>query len=502
MCRHIATILTDKSILADVCPMTTQTKPAVLLRRLSKLERQGRYEDGLSLVSENWQDPSFIPDCYGLEPLEVAGLFLRFGTLLGFGGYIKMVAGSQERSRDLVMRAREMFLDMGEISYAAECENSMALTYSRTGEFSEARIWLDESFGHNLAASDPARLYSQLVRTLIFLSEGRHDENIEYGRSIESLFRRHGDPFLNAGLASNMGISLKDLSRSAEALSYFVLARSFHERSGHKLYLATVENNIALLYKNERQFAMAHTAVDTAISIYRKIRDRSREGSSLETKVQIYLAEGELDSAEKTIERSIEILRRSENLTFLAESITTKSKVLIARDNFADAMLALMEAVDITRQQTGEAAAKRLIAEFEGELNLRRDAISTQAMPTAGDQIEVIIPASLAAYDNYSGVWIHNSFLESIGVHSGSLALVVKCHIKRGDAVALREKESRDVSCGFYDADFGIVCLEGAVDEPQLFNEDDIELLGKIVGFCDESAVRKGGQIAVEVLNL
>ncbi len=479
--------------------MKIQTQPAILLRRLLRLERQGRYEEALSMVSENWQEPSFIPDCDGLEVEEVAGLLLRFGTLLGFCGYIKMIAGSQERSRDLVMQARELFLDLGQIARVAECENSMALTYSRTGEYSEAHVWLDESFGHDLAASDDARLYSHLIRMVVLLAEGRFEENIEYCRSVEGLFRRFGDPFLNAGLASNIGISLKDLDRPDEALSYFLLARSFHEKTRHKIYLATVENNIALLYKNQRRFTVAHLAVDKAISVYKKIRDRSREGSSLETKAQIFIAEGDLDLAEKAIDRSIEILRRSENLSFLAESIMTRSRILIAVDNFTDAILNLLEAVDITRQQTGEAAARRLISDFETEWNLRRAPISDQTVSVSADRLELVIPPSLAKYENYSGVWINNSFLESVGIHNGSLALVVKDKLRRGDAVALMENETREVSCGFYDADFGIVCLEGSSDQPQLFNEDDVTLLGKIIGVCKEKK-NADGRMVVEAI--
>jgi tetratricopeptide (TPR) repeat protein len=475
--------------------MNIQTQPVVLLRRLTKLERQGRYEEALSLISENWPEPSFIPDCDGLELEDAAGLLLRFGTLLGFGGYIRMTPGSQERSRDLVMQAREMFLDLGQIARVAECENSMALTYSRTGEFREADVWLDEALEHDLDTSNDARLYSHLIRTLILLSEGRHEENIEYCRSVEGPFRRYGDPFLNAGQASNIGISLKDLDRSDEALSYFLLARSFHEKSRHRIYLATVENNIALLYKNQRRFTMAHLAVDTAISVYKKIRDRSREGSSLETKAQVFIAEGDLDRAEATIDRSIEILRRSENLSFLAESIMTKSSIMIARDSFADAILNLLEAVDITRQQTGEVAAKRLIANFEAEWNSRHDSLPDQVVSVDRDQVELVIPPSLAKYENYSGVWINNSFLECVGVHNGSLALVVKTKLERGDAAALMVNETREVSCGFYDADFGIVCLEGSSDQPQLFNEDDVTLLGKIIGVRREKENADGRMV-------
>jgi hypothetical protein len=57
--------------------------------------------------------------------------------------------------------------------------------------------------------------------------------------------------------------------------------------------------------------------------------------------------------------------------------------------------------------------------------------------------------------------------------------------------------------CGFYDfdADFGLVCLEGIGEEPRFFNEAEIEILGKIVGVGKTDKNSKG-KIEVKPLNL
>jgi len=98
-------------------------------------------------------------------------------------------------------------------------------------------------------------------------------------------------------------------------------------------------------------------------------------------------------------------------------------------------------------------------------------------------------------------VWINNSDLEPFGLSRGSLAIVVSAGVKRGDLIALIELDSDLVSCGFYDADFGIICLEAGGSEPQLFNQADVKILGRIVGVCDAKETIEGA-MEVSPLNI
>jgi hypothetical protein len=50
--------------------------------------------------------------------------------------------------------------------------------------------------------------------------------------------------------------------------------------------------------------------------------------------------------------------------------------------------------------------------------------------------------------------------------------------------VAVSELASGEISCGFFDSDFGVVCLEGCDSEPQLFDQQDVKIIGKIIGVC------------------
>jgi tetratricopeptide (TPR) repeat protein len=459
---------------------------AASTRKLIKLERRGRYPEALELLTASWTMPGELPDLASMPPVEAAHLQLRYGALVGFDGHSRNVSGAQGRSKDLLTNALDIFSSLGDEERSAECENFIGLAYWRTGEYQEADAWVEQALTRPLPAQSEVRLFSHIVKSLVLMDTKHHEENAAYCAALEETFRLQGDPFLNGCFCSNLGLSLKDLGRTHEALATLDMARAFHERSGHRPYLGTVSNNLALLYKDVGRYHMAHFSVDKAISIYKRIGDKAREGSSCETKAQIFLAEGRLGLAHTTIDRAIAILRKSENLAYLAEAILMRSKVYLAQGSFEDAVLALIEAVDITRNQTGENAAKEIISEFKR--SLEAGPLCKKVEQKTGE-IELLLPPEIAGREDYKGVWIHNSYLTALGISRGTLVLVVNEQVSRGEPAAVLHTASGEVSCGFYDADFGIVALEGDDDsEPQLFAQEDIKILGKIVAVCENDA--------------
>jgi tetratricopeptide (TPR) repeat protein len=477
----------------------TTTQPAVLAKKLFKLERCGRYSKALEALADIWPDSDLDPKIGGFEPRDAAEILLRCGSLIGFHGHISQIPGSQLKSKNLLSNAHERFLGLEIIEKAAECENHLALAFWRTGEFNEAENWVDEALGHKLPSSSDARLYSHIAKSMIDISHQRHRENLKNCERLESDFRKYGDAFLTGSFYTNIGLSLKNLGRKSEALGHFELAKFFHQQSRHKIYLGTVENNLAGLYKDAGKFRQAHESVDIALRINRQIKDKTREGSTLDTKALIYFAESKYGDALRTVEKALVILRKSENSGYLIETLLTKAKILLYDNNFTGAVLSLIDAVDIARVQTGEESVMRLINEFETALYERNAPQPDEDAAT--ECLQLIIPPSIDHYSYYSGIWIKNTGLEAIGLAQGSLAILAEDKISRGDLVAISEMGSDMVICGFYDADFGIVGIEAAAGEPQIFDEKDIKVLGRIIGVCDPNK-KEDGRMVVRALNL
>jgi tetratricopeptide (TPR) repeat protein len=488
------------------------TRPLVSAKKLIKLERAGRYEDALAMIRHIWPDLSAVPDIIDLAPRDAAEMLLRCGSLLGFLGHAKQLRNSQERAKNLLTEARTRFLDIYDIEKIAECENHLALTYWRAGELNEASAWIDEALSHGLPGSNAAHLYCRVTRLLINLEAGRFAENVAMFAELDPLFRTHGDAFLCGCFYANIGISHQELGNLADAIEYLELAEGYHVRSRNKIYLGSAGNNLAMLYKKTGEFEKAHAAIDSAIKLFRQIKDRTREGFTIDTKAQIYFAEAQYADALKTSEKAISFLEKGENSAFVVEAVMTKVKTLVFTGDISGAALDLVKAVNIARAQTGEESAKILTNRFEAAIRERPLPVPPAVpyapeLPAArddlvrGDGLRLVLPPSISHYTDYQGVWINGTHLEKAGLTQGSLAVVVHEEVKRGDLVAIAEIGSDMVICGYYDADFGMISLEGDDAALQMFDEHEVKVLGRIVGVCN-TGTGPDGKMIVEPVNV
>jgi tetratricopeptide (TPR) repeat protein len=483
---------------------TFHTDVAVLIEKLLILERGGRYEEALAELRPVWKDTCEFPEIEELPERQAAEIILRCGAVIGFLGHIKQIPHSQEKSKNLLTEARNRFLNLYDTGKIAECESHIALAYWRTGELVEAETWIEEALHHDLPVSSQTRLYAYAIRCLIYFQLNKIEENLEFFSTFENDFLNYAGDSLKGDFYNHYGLNLRRKNRRSEALDKYHLAKDYYQKAGHQIYLGAVENNIAYLFKSEGKFGAAHEAIDRSTKIFKQIKDRTREGFSLDTKAAIYCDEGKYGEALTVIDKALGILRKSENAAYLAETCLTKSKVLLHLDDFSAAFLSLTDAVQVARTRISEEAAKNLIKEFEKLLREKNSpSISdTYVEKAAGDQnLRLVLPPSLSHYRDFQGVWIKNSYLENFGLDKGSLAVVTKDSIARGDLIAVMEVSTESVLCGFYDAEFGIVCLEGIGSEPLLFDENEIKILGKIIGVC-RSEKSADGQMTVEPIKL
>jgi tetratricopeptide (TPR) repeat protein len=485
---------------------TFHTDVTVSTGNLFKLERCGKYEEALAEIRYIWKDTNDFPDVDAFAPRAAAEIILRCGALIGFLGHNKQIPNSQEKSKNLLTEARNRFCDIYDIEKIAECENYLALAYWRTGEMVEAEIWVEEALSHSLSELSEAWIYSNLTKAVIYISAGKYAEIVENLKPLEKHFKKLGNYFLLGSFCTNMAVALRNLDRIPEALKYYESARFYHQKSGHRIYLGTIENNLAYIYKSQRKFKEAHQAIDNSVEIFKKVKDRTREGFSLDTKAQIFYDEGKYAEALKIIEKAIVILGKSENADYLAATYLSKAKILLYLEDFTAGFLSLSDAVQLAKTKISEEKAKNLIKEFEEILKEKTAPKLNKIISekeTGGENLELILHPTIAHYQEFQGIWIKNSNLENFGLRQGALAVVTKAEIKRGDLVAVNEIATDSVICGFYDydSDFGLICLERTSAEPKFYNEDEIEILGKIVG-VGRSEKDSGGKIVVEPLNL
>ncbi|MGE3466755.1 MAG: hypothetical protein AB7J13_07460 [Pyrinomonadaceae bacterium] len=187
-------------------------------------------------------------------------------------------------------------------------------------------------------------------------------------------------------------------------------------------------------------------------------------------------------------------------MSYLAESLMMRSRIYLHRDNFNDAVMALTEAIDIARVHTGEEQANAFAEEFRATIENCRQSRSTETTTQRGE-LELAFPPGMSLPPRPRGVWINNPNLESAGIPEGALAVVADEKVKRGDLVAITENATGEVICGFYDNEFGIICLDTPGFDPLLFDENDVSVVGPIVGVCRTGA-NADGKMTVEPLKL
>lgn len=470
-----------------------------LVQNLFKLERKGLYEEAFEQVSEVWDDFTSAPKVDHLEPYLAAEFLLRYGSLIGFIGQTKQVKNSQEQSKNILTIARERFLNLYNFEKAAECCNYLTIAYLRIGEFLEARVWLEQAFSDNTSTSNDAYAYSLVLESLVLQAEERNEEVIEKYKKLEIFFREKADYFYLGCFYNNFGVSYKKLGKSKAAIEKYELAKYYHQKSQHHTYLGTIENNLTNLYKEEGRFKNAHQSVNSAINIFKKIKDRTREGFSYDTKASVYFDEGKYVDALKTIDKAILILGKGENKGYLVESYQTKVNILIEIGEIPNALKVLFEAYKTAKEFISEDFANKLLDNYAEKTKATSYLNSNkirQEKDLHDENYELVFHKSIKVKGEFNGVRIKNNFLENYGLKKGVLAVTVKEKVKKGDLVAVLEKENDLVVCGFYDYEFGIICIDNRKDEPQLFNEDEIEMLGKIIGYC-EIDERIGGKILV-----
>lgn len=478
---------------------------ASLLRELFVLERSGKFDQAYNELSGIWDNVTARPHVEGLDNRMTADILLRCGALIGFLGHSRQIPTAQDQSRNLLTESRSLFLQNYDLAKVAECENYLALAYWRTGEINEAESWVEEALSHELPEASDARLYSNVIRNLLLLSRKRYSEICSNFAILEYTFLSNADAFLTGNFYMNFAIAAKNLGQIETSLEALQTSRDFFAQSGNTIQVAIVENNLSQLYRSERRFSEAHQAIDRSTRLFKEIGDRTREGYSLDTKALIYFDAGDYNSALDTVERGIAILGKSENFAYLTDTIATKAKIQLYLNDFSTATLTLLEAVDLAKVRISEQAALNLIGDFEQALKERQlpstPTIEVEKTGIAAGDLRLVLPPAIAHFEDYHGVWINNSDLENYGLSRGSLAVVVPSKVKRGDLVAVMENDSELVICGFYDADFGIVCLEAGSSEPQLFSESDVTVLGRIVG-VGEDTPGPDGTINISVLKL
>jgi tetratricopeptide (TPR) repeat protein len=335
-----------------------------IIQNAKQHESVGRYDEAAKILSKYWKNTNERPDVSDLNKAEQAEIILRCGSLAGYIGSCKQKKDSQEVAQTLITEANRLFYLFGDIEKIVECETYMASTYHRMGKLDEARGWINSAFQHEIDKTCEVRLYTHVVDGIILFREGKYIELVNKCKMLEPLFRKSQFYVLQGDFNNNYAFGLMKTGDKNGALSRFELAKTFYIKTSHFLYLALLENNLAVFFKSEKVYTEAHKAANSARANFKKLGDKTREGYSIDTQAQIYLAEGKFAEALECANEAIRMLSDGENYCYLANSTQTKSHIQLYLKDYVAAQETMIASVNIASIHISQTQAKKFIEEY------------------------------------------------------------------------------------------------------------------------------------------
>lgn len=98
-------------------------------------------------------------------------------------------------------------------------------------------------------------------------------------------------------------------------------------------------------------------------------------------------------------------------------------------------------------------------------------------------KFDLLLPRNISPNHHFYGVWIKNGGLGAIGLKRGGFALAVRTKLNQGDLAAFLLVESDLIVIGFYSEFAGIISLENCNFEIEIYNRNEVEFFGKIIGY-------------------
>ena len=320
------------------------------------LEEAGQFENACEILLPFWHGPLHRPDTLGLANDAKAELLLRAGTLTGWLGSAKQLAGAQEVAKDLLSESASIFENLGNREKVAESRVDLAICYWREGALDEARITLQLVLNDLGETDSEQKLRALLNSAIVEKVATREQEALRIYRAAAPQFEVSANHALKgkfhnsyATLLKSLGVSEKNQEYVDAALVEFAAASFHFEQAGHHRFQARVENNVGFLFASIGRFPEAYQHVYSARGLCVKLADHGLAAYAEDTLAQIFLLEGKSEEAEKVARRAVQALKRGGEQAVLAEALTTHGKALARLKQTQVAKSTLDQAVEIAR---------------------------------------------------------------------------------------------------------------------------------------------------------
>jgi tetratricopeptide (TPR) repeat protein len=351
------------------------------------LIHRGQYEAAREALGELWLGVGQRPPARRLPPAVEAEVLLQCGTLTGWLGSARNVAGAQEQAKDMLSEAERKFRTEGALSKASEAQYELGMCYWRLGAYDESRLVMQEALGPLGDAGLELKAKILIRRTLVDIWENRYHDALNILKEAEPVFESANDALKGKwhGQKAIVLLKLAATERRADyadrAIIEFTAAIYHYEQARHERYCGINLNNLAFLLYKLGRYREAHEYLDRAQLIFTKLKDPGILAQVDETRARVLVAEKRYRDADRIIAGVIKVFEQGGEAALLADAISIQG-VVWARLGAHDASLNILrEAIKVAQEsgaliQAGHAALT-LIEEHGASWRLPQSDLTT-----------------------------------------------------------------------------------------------------------------------------
>lgn len=343
----------------DVLTLIDQARNAEMYREITKLQE---------ILQPVWDNIGEYPD-YEKYDLPVKAELLRLS-----GAFLTLYAGAkglkdiQLKAKNLLTRAIEIFDDLELPEKSAESNLWLGFAYGNCGETNEYEAvydYLENQFGN---ASPRVAFLAAINRLVICVYNNQIIEGKKLIEHYLPAFDLCLDSRLKVMFYNNAGIIYRRAGKLASAVNFYHTAIELVKDLNISEFEARTYNNLAYLYKDQKEFKKAHECADKSLQLFLSGGNENGIPIILDTKAIIYLDEERYDEAFQAVESALVYFIAGEDYNQLTDALWTKILCLFRLERNVEAYIEFVKLQNIAAERIGEVAVKKFAALFDQEV--------------------------------------------------------------------------------------------------------------------------------------
>jgi len=292
----------------------------------------GDYDGGCAVLAPWWKLGEW-PNLLGLDGKAAAELMLTTGALSDSIARVQRVPGRQRLAEALISGSLALFTHLGENSKALEAQIELGCCYYHQGLFDIAHATLLSCVERLTNEDDELRTVAFIRLAIVERHSGRLHEALTILKEVSSLERI--SRWTRGRFHTEMANTLKEFGVAEGQRQYFDRALGHYQEASlqfealqNRRYMAAVENNRGYLLLSLGRFNESEAHLERARSLFGDLGDTIGCAQVDDTLAQLYLADRNYELAQSAIEQAVSTLEGSGDDALFAEALTTQGLIL------------------------------------------------------------------------------------------------------------------------------------------------------------------------------